>query len=122
MCNHADPPTFLTALLEYKVNRGQQSVTVNDGGAIKVYGGRIANNSKVELEASKNVRLLLDDPCSKVIPVALRKYNVADDWQNYALCIQWGPEDNLQGSYYGISSIQSVYIPQLTYYLFLRPL
>ncbi|GAB5586304.1 hypothetical protein Unana1_01204 [Umbelopsis nana] len=79
-----------------KVNRGQPTVTVNDGGAIKVYGGRIANNSKVELEASKNVRLLLDDPCSKVIPVALRKYNVADDWQNYALCIQWGPEDNLQ--------------------------
>ncbi|KAG2174989.1 hypothetical protein INT43_006051 [Umbelopsis isabellina] len=79
-----------------EIQRGQQPVTVNDGGAIKVYGGRIANNSKVELEASKNVRLLLDDPCSKVIPVALKKYNVADDWQNYALCIQWGPEDNLQ--------------------------
>ncbi|KAH8554816.1 hypothetical protein BGW37DRAFT_464571 [Umbelopsis sp. PMI_123] len=78
------------------INRGQQPVTVNDGGAIKVYGGRIANNSKVELEASKNVRLLLDDPCSKVIPVALRKYNVTDDWYNYALCIQWGPEDDLQ--------------------------
>lgn len=102
MCNPADHSHLYLATYVTQVNRGQPTVTVNDGGAIKVYGGRIANNSKVELEASKNVRLLLDDPCSKVIPVALRKYNVADDWQNYALCIQWGLEDNLQGWWYAI--------------------
>ncbi|OAD76688.1 hypothetical protein PHYBLDRAFT_180192 [Phycomyces blakesleeanus NRRL 1555(-)] len=73
------------------------SVTINDGGAIKVYGEKISNNSsKVEMESSKNVRLLLDDPCSKVITSALKKYNVADDWQQYALWIQYGPHDNLQ--------------------------
>jgi hypothetical protein len=69
---------------------------INDGGAIKVYGDKI---SKVEHEpeSSKNVRLLLDDPTSKVITSALRKYNVASDWQQYALWIQYGPHDNIQG-------------------------
>ncbi|CAO3607092.1 unnamed protein product [Cunninghamella blakesleeana] len=72
------------------------SVTINDGGAIKVYGEKISNNSKVELEASKNVRLLSDDTCSKVITAALKKYNVADDWRQYSLWIQFGPPDNIQ--------------------------
>ncbi|CAO3579652.1 unnamed protein product [Absidia cylindrospora] len=72
------------------------NVTINDGGAIKVYGEKISNSSKVELEASKNVRLLLDDPCSKVITSALKKYNVMDDWRQYALWIQYGTHDNVQ--------------------------
>ncbi|KAI8385036.1 uncharacterized protein BYT42DRAFT_530399 [Radiomyces spectabilis] len=71
-------------------------VTINDGGAIKVYGEKISNSSKVDLESSKNVRLLLDDPCSKVITSALKKYNVNDDWQQYALWIQFGSPDNIQ--------------------------
>lgn len=73
------------------------NVMVNDGGAIKVYGDKISNNSKVELESSKNVRLLLDDTCSKVITSALKKYNVVADWQQYSLWIQYGPYDNPQG-------------------------
>lgn len=73
------------------------NVMINDGGAIKVYGDKI---SKVEHEpeSSKNVRLLLDDPTSKVITSALKKYNVASDWQQYALWIQYGPHDNMQGN------------------------
>jgi hypothetical protein len=68
---------------------------INDGGAIKVYGDKI---SKVEHEpeSSKNVRLLLDDPTSRVICSALKKYNVVSDWQQYALWIQYGPHDNVQ--------------------------
>lgn len=70
---------------------------MNDGGAIKVYGDKI---SKVEQEpeSSKNVRLLLDDPTSKVITSALKKYNVVSDWKQYALWIQYGPHDNIQGN------------------------
>ena len=72
------------------------NVMINDGGAIKVYGDKI---SKIEHEpeSSKNVRLLLDDPTSKVITSALRKYNVVSDWKQYALWIQYGPPDNMQG-------------------------
>ncbi|KAI8342682.1 hypothetical protein BC941DRAFT_413550 [Chlamydoabsidia padenii] len=77
-------------------NKMVPNVTINDGGAIKVYGEKISNNNKVELEASKNVRLLLDDPCSKVIISALKKYNVMDDWRQYALWIQYGTHDNTQ--------------------------
>ncbi|CAO3636045.1 unnamed protein product [Mucor hiemalis] len=71
------------------------NVMMNDGGAIKVYGDKI---SKVEQEpeSSKNVRLLLDDPTSKVITSALKKYNVVSDWKQYALWIQYGPHDNIQ--------------------------
>ena len=72
---------------------------INDGGAIKVYGEKLSNSSKVELEASKNVRLLLDDPCSKVITSALKKYNVLDGWQQYSLWIQYGSHDNMQGKH-----------------------
>lgn len=76
------------------------NVTINDGGAIKVYGEKLSSNSKVDIESSKNVRLLLDDPCAKVITSALRKYNVVDDWQQYALWIQYGSHDNIQGKSY----------------------
>ncbi|KAI8642714.1 hypothetical protein BD408DRAFT_416112 [Parasitella parasitica] len=71
------------------------NVMINDGGAIKVYGDKI---SKIEHEpeSSKNVRLLLDDPTSKVITSALKKYNVVSDWQQYALWIQYGLHDNMQ--------------------------
>lgn len=65
-----------------------------------MYGEKISNSSKVDLETSKNVRLLLDDACSKVIMSALKKYNVMDDWQQYALWLQWGPPDNTQGKAY----------------------
>ncbi|KZT59871.1 hypothetical protein CALCODRAFT_449515 [Calocera cornea HHB12733] len=33
----------------------------------------------------------LEDPCWKVLPAALKKYNIKDDWQQYALFISYGP-------------------------------
>lgn len=73
----------------------EQKKLINDGGAIKVYGDKISKLEQ-EIESSKNVRLLLDDPASKVISSALRKYNVASDWQQYALWIKYGTGDNVQ--------------------------
>ncbi|KAI8341554.1 hypothetical protein BD560DRAFT_412130 [Blakeslea trispora] len=101
---HANSPTkpsptiadyHLTHHNGYYQHDEKSNVMINDGGAIKVYGDKI---SKVELEpeSSKNVRLLLDDPTSKVIISALRKYNVNSDWQQYALWIQYGQADNMQ--------------------------
>ncbi|KAG8733305.1 Adaptor for signal transduction [Ceratobasidium sp. 423] len=40
-----------------------------------------------EQDPFKSSKLTLDDPCWKVIPVALKKYKVNDDWQNYAMFI-----------------------------------
>ncbi|KAL7323888.1 hypothetical protein PS15p_210478 [Mucor circinelloides] len=98
---HANSPTKNNTNLDYYHNNMSTddkltpNVMINDGGAIKVYGDKI---SKIEHEpeSSKNVRLLLDDPTSKVITSALKKYNVVSDWQQYALWIQYGPHDNMQ--------------------------
>ena len=38
-------------------------------------------------EVSKTFRVALDDPCFKVLPVALKKYNITSDWRDYALYI-----------------------------------
>ncbi|KAG2201952.1 hypothetical protein INT47_000491 [Mucor saturninus] len=98
---HVNSPTKVSSPLhanEHYMNRNDSDEVKADRqrlDAIKVYGDKI---SKVEHEpeSSKNVRLLLDDPTSKVICSALKKYNVVSDWQQYALWIQYGSHDNIQ--------------------------
>lgn len=34
--------------------------------------------------------MTLDDPCYKVLPAALKKYKINDDWRQYALFICYG--------------------------------
>lgn len=38
----------------------------------------------------KSFRVTLDDPCHKVLPAALKKYKINDDWKQYALFICYG--------------------------------
>lgn len=38
----------------------------------------------------KSFRVTLDDPCYKVLPAALKKYKIDDDWRQYALFICYG--------------------------------
>ncbi|UZJ55861.1 hypothetical protein CBS101457_005181 [Exobasidium rhododendri] len=38
----------------------------------------------------KSFRVTLDDPCHKVLPAALKKYKINDDWKLYALFICYG--------------------------------
>ncbi|KAK4051136.1 hypothetical protein OIV83_002958 [Microbotryomycetes sp. JL201] len=38
----------------------------------------------------KNFRVTLEDPCYKVLPAALKKYKITDDWRQYALFICYG--------------------------------
>ena len=40
--------------------------------------------------AAKSFRVTLDDPCWKVLPAALKKYKINDDWKMYALFICFG--------------------------------
>lgn len=40
-----------------------------------------------EGKAKSNVKVKLDDSCWKVLPAALRKYKIDDDWTKYALFI-----------------------------------
>ncbi|KAI9502939.1 hypothetical protein GGI25_003213 [Coemansia spiralis] len=54
---------------------------------IRVYGD---NALKRENEAYKSFRISADDPCSTILPHALKKYHINDSWHNYTLCIQYG--------------------------------
>jgi len=61
-------------------------------------------NSKGEVDADdpsvqifKSFRVALDDPCWKVLPAALRKYNINADWRQYALYIVYGDQERCVG-------------------------
>ncbi|CAG8451662.1 14645_t:CDS:2, partial [Acaulospora colombiana] len=42
----------------------------------------------------KSFRVALEDPCYKVLPAALKKYKITDDWRKYALFICYGGPDH----------------------------
>lgn len=44
-------------------------------------------------EIFKSFRVSMDDPCYKVLPAALKKYNINADWKQYALYIVYGDEE-----------------------------
>jgi hypothetical protein len=45
------------------------------------------------VEIFKSFRVSMDDPCYKVLPAALKKYNINEDWRNYALYIVYGDQE-----------------------------
>ncbi|KAJ1800674.1 hypothetical protein LPJ59_000902 [Coemansia sp. RSA 2399] len=58
---------------------------------IRVYGD---NALQRENEAYKSFRISADDPCSTILPHALKKYHIDDAWHNYTLCIQYGSKSS----------------------------
>lgn len=49
-----------------------------------------ANSGSSDSNPYKSFRVTLDDPCYKVLPAALKKYKINDDWRKYALFICYG--------------------------------
>ncbi|KAF7506808.1 hypothetical protein GJ744_011420 [Endocarpon pusillum] len=45
------------------------------------------------VEIFKSFRVGLEDPCHKVLPAALRRYNIQADWRQYALYIVYGDQE-----------------------------
>ena len=45
------------------------------------------------VEIFRSFRVGLDDPCHKVLPAALRKYNIHGNWRQYALFIVYGDQE-----------------------------
>jgi hypothetical protein len=39
----------------------------------------------------------IEDPCHKVLPVALQRYNINDDWRQYSLYIVYGDQERCLG-------------------------
>lgn len=45
------------------------------------------------VEIFKSFRVSMEDPCHKVLPAALKKYNINADWRQYALYIVYGDQE-----------------------------
>ncbi|TAQ86861.1 hypothetical protein B7494_g4833 [Chlorociboria aeruginascens] len=45
------------------------------------------SGSNASVEIFKSFRVSMEDPCYKVLPAALKKYNISSPWQQYALYI-----------------------------------
>ncbi|KAB8239155.1 hypothetical protein BDV23DRAFT_81203 [Aspergillus alliaceus] len=56
-----------------------------------------AGNDPPSVEIFKSFRVSMDDPCHKVLPAALKKYNINADWKQYALYIVYGDQERCLG-------------------------
>ncbi|EFY92364.1 MAPKKK cascade protein kinase regulator Ste50 [Metarhizium acridum CQMa 102] len=54
-----------------------------------------SNGSSVEI--FKSFRVSMDDPCYKVLPAALKKYQINAPWDQYALYIVYGDQERCLG-------------------------
>lgn len=49
------------------------------------------------VEIFKSFRVSMEDPCCKVLPAALKKYNIHAPWEQYALYIVYGDQERCLG-------------------------
>jgi hypothetical protein len=49
------------------------------------------------VEIFKSFRVSMEDPCYKVLPAALKRYNIQADWRQYALYIVHGDQERCLG-------------------------
>ncbi|KAL4976857.1 hypothetical protein BDW66DRAFT_133902 [Aspergillus desertorum] len=56
-----------------------------------------AGGEAPSVEIFKSFRVSVDDPCYKVLPAALKKYNINGDWKQYALYIVYGDQERCLG-------------------------
>lgn len=56
-----------------------------------------ADRDNPQVEIFKSFRVSIEDPCRVVLPVALKRYNIQDDWRQYALYIVHGDQERCLG-------------------------
>ncbi|PKS13315.1 hypothetical protein jhhlp_000086 [Lomentospora prolificans] len=55
------------------------------------------SSSNASVEIFKSFRVSMDDPCYKVLPAALKKYQINAPWDQYALYIVYGDQERCLG-------------------------
>lgn len=55
------------------------------------------SSSNASVEIFKSFRVSLEDPCYKVLPAALKKYQINAPWDQYALYIVYGDQERCLG-------------------------
>lgn len=63
------------------------------GGNQSSSNAQNSSDSGPSVEIFKSFRVSMDDPCYKVLPAALKKYNIHEDWRLYALYIVYGDQE-----------------------------
>lgn len=96
-------------------NASSQSITANGpaAGATSSKDNKPVSRDGGDANPYKSFKVTLDDPCWKVLPAALKKYKISDDWQHYAMFICYG------------NTGSSLLVPQLRFSIYLactRPL
>lgn len=84
------PSTPVPAPLSSSSAREQTSKGTAAVGAGSTSSIPSSSASSSENNPYKSFRVTLDDPCHKVLPAALKKYKINDDWRKYALFICYG--------------------------------
>lgn len=81
----AESPSFSStnSMTPSSGNSEKKSTSSSSGGA----GGSSGSSAD---NPYKSFRVTLEDPCYKVLPAALKKYKINDDWRQYALFICYG--------------------------------
>ncbi|RKF63788.1 putative sam domain-containing protein [Erysiphe neolycopersici] len=66
----------------------------NKSATRRIQASTIDNSSSGgSVEIFKSFRVSMDDPCYKVLPAALKKYNINAPWEQYALYIVYGDNE-----------------------------
>jgi hypothetical protein len=66
------------------------SISTTPATSAPVTTGSSSSAQKDAVSAAKSFKVTLDDPCWKVLPAALKKYKIIDDWRQYAMFICFG--------------------------------
>lgn len=106
--SNRDPRTASTSLSARQPRNNSALTPVSDDRDPPLSGGASTINtsasnsaqppsSNPQVEIFKSFRVSIDDPCHKVLPVALKKYNITADWRQYALYIVHGDQERCLG-------------------------
>lgn len=95
------PPREMSASVPPQLNPSTNSRATPSSNTNAAVNSTTADTSRGEkdptVEIFKSFRVALDDPCHKVLPAALRKYNINADWRQYALYIVYGDQERCVG-------------------------
>jgi len=73
----------------------RRAATVASAAAVSVAGED--PTAAVSNDFMKSFRVSMEEPCYKVLPAALKKYHIQDDWRQYSLYIVHGDEERCLG-------------------------
>ncbi|EGR50365.1 hypothetical protein MKX07_007669 [Trichoderma sp. CBMAI-0711] len=91
-------PSVRTTFIEGDLGYGSRD-KAGAGGSIRRRETPVPEtpSSKDSVEIFKSFRVSMDDPCYKVLPAALKKYQINAPWDQYALYIVYGDQERCLG-------------------------